>query len=59
MSEESGNLDAAAAGRPWDVPLRVIVQGSPEQSRFFSRLVADGYEQFAMQIHDARVQPKL
>ena len=61
-SDEAAKLhalvDAANAGRPFDTPLRVVVQGSPEQPRFFARLAADGYEQFAMGLH-ARVQPKL
>jgi len=52
-------LDAAAAERPFNAPLRVVAQGSPMQSQFFSRLAADGYEQFVMSQHATRVQPKL
>ena len=52
-------IDEARGARSVDPPLRVIVQGSAEQWRFFSRLAGDGYEQFVMQLHAARVKPKL
>ena len=53
-------IDAARDERPGlHPPLRVVIQGSPEQGAFFSRLVADGYEPFVMNLHGTRVQPKL
>ena len=47
-----------AAQRPHDAPVSVIVQGSAQQHRFFSRLFADGYEPFMLNLQ-SRVAPKL
>ena len=52
-------IDSMREGRPHRLPVRVLVQGSSEQPRFFSRLAADGYEQFCLALHGTRVQPKL
>lgn len=53
-------LEQVREGRPGGgAPLRVLVQGSAESPRFFSRLLADGYEPFALAMHGARVKPKL
>ena len=52
-------LDAATAARPHAVPLRVVIQGSPEQPRFFSRLVGESYEPFMVQLHASKVKTKL
>ena len=52
-------LDAASSARPHAVPLRVVVQGSPEQPRFFSRLLGESYEPFMVQMHASKVKAKL
>lgn len=52
-------LEAARAGRPVRPPLRVVVQGSPQQPCFFGHLVAEGYEPFVINLHAARVRPSL
>ena len=53
-------LASMREGRPAPPPpLRVVVQGSAEQGRFFGRLLADGYEPFVLQLHTERVSPKL
>ena len=52
-------LDSMRSGRPLASPLHVVVQGSPEQQRFFGRLAADGYEPFVIHMHASRVQPRL
>ena len=63
-SEEAAKLHAMleevrARDPASEPPLRVVVQGSPESARFFSRLLADGYEPFVLSMHDERVRPKL
>ena len=62
-SDEAGKLHAlieeVRASRPFHTPLRVVVQGSREQAAFFGKLLADGYEPFVLNLHAARVQPKL
>ena len=50
-------LDELRAGRPLHAPLRVVVQGSPrQQPLFFGRLFADGYEPFALHLHNRQVE---
>ena len=53
-SEAAGKLHALVGslrkGRPGFAPLRVVVHGSKEQGRFFSRLFGDGYDAFCMQV---------
>ena len=58
-SEKFASLTSAlAAQRPHPAPVNVIVQGSAEQRRFFSRLFADGYEGFMLNLQ-SRVALKL
>ena len=45
------------AGRPLPAPLKVVVQGSPrQQALFFGRLHAEGYEAFALHLHNRQVE---
>lgn len=52
-------IAASRDNHPDPPPLRVLVQGSPASPYFFSRLVGEGYEQFALALHEGRVRPKL
>ena len=51
-------IDSLGESRASTPRLSVVVQGSPRESRFFSRLVSEGYETFALKLHD-KVAPKL
>eukprot|EP00966_Prymnesium_polylepis_P020883 480643-Prymnesium_polylepis.1 len=52
-------IDTLRNGRTPAPTLSVVVQGSPREGRlFFSRLVSEGYEAFALKLHD-KVGPKL
>jgi len=61
-SAASAKLHALLArlreGRPQHTPLTVVVQGSPMEGTFFSKLPAEGYEGFALSLH-SKVVPKL
>lgn len=45
-------------GRTPTPKLRVVVHGSPRQASFFTRLLAEGYPNFALQMHE-KALPKL
>lgn len=51
-------LDFLRSGRSPAPALSVVVQGSPHEGKFFSRLVSEGYEAFALKMHN-NVGPKL
>jgi len=52
-------IDGLRSQRPQHAPLVVLLQGNQlQQPRFFSRLFAEGYEPFMLQVH-SRVAPKL
>ena len=51
-------IDPLHAGDGPAVPLHVLVHGSPREARFFSRLAAEGYDAFALRVHEKAV-PKL
>ena len=55
---QTGSLGSGLSPQWAPAPVSVIVQGSTQQHRFFSRLFADGYDPFMLNLQ-SRVAPKL